>query len=173
MNTEDLRAGLSSIAAHELFDSLPAVSVAEILGRWHGSELPTGHPMDGLLALSGWYGKEFIDAETVHPLLFGDDPEHLYAVNPKLVPLRTLNRLGSKVPRIMPPGGRSSFRAMRTTKPRARLRTVEYRGLGSAAMVYDDIPVIDHFRRLDETTLLGAMDQRGSDETYFFLLERE
>ena len=46
-------------------------------------------------------------------------------------------------------------------------------GTSGAAMVYDDIPVIDHFRRLDDTTLLGAMDQRGSDQTYFFLLEKD
>lgn len=129
--------------------------------------------MDGLLAISGWYGKEFIDAETVHPLLFGDAPDNLYAVNPKLIPMATLNRVGSYLPDLMPPGGRAAFRALRTRKPRARLRTVEYRGTSGAAMVYDDIPVIDHFRRLDDTTLLGAMDQRGSDQTYFFLLEKD
>ena len=43
-----------------------------MLGRWRGSGLPTGSPLDGLLEAYGWYGKEFLDAETVHPLLFGD-----------------------------------------------------------------------------------------------------
>ncbi|MFT3900811.1 MAG: DUF4334 domain-containing protein [Gordonia sp. (in: high G+C Gram-positive bacteria)] len=170
--TADLRSGISSIAAHELFDSLPPVTVDEMIGRWHGSEVPTGHPMDGLLALSGWYGKEFIDADHVHPLLFGT-PGKFYAVNPKLIPMRTLNRAGAAFPRVMPPGGRSAFRALRTRKPRARLRTLDFRGATSAAMVYDDIPVIDHFRRLDENTVLGAMDQRGSEQTYYFLLERD
>ena len=65
------------------------------------------------------------------------------------------------------------LRALRTAKPRARLRMVEYRGTVGAAMVYDDIAVIDHFRRLDENTVLGAMDQRGSEQTFFFLLERD
>ncbi|GAA3026048.1 DUF4334 domain-containing protein [Gordonia defluvii] len=171
-NSADLRAGLSPIAAQELFDSLPPLTVDDMLGRWHGSEVPTGHPMDGMLALSGWYGKEFIDAETVHPLLFGT-PGHLYAVNPKLVPMNTLNRVGSALPRLMPPGGTAALRALRTAKPRARLRMVEYRGTVGAAMVYDDIAVIDHFRRLDENTVLGAMDQRGSEQTFFFLLERD
>lgn len=169
---DDLRGGLSSVAAQELFDSLPTVTADGMLGRWRGSEVPSGHPMDGLLALTGWYGKEFIDAETVHPLLFGE-PGSLYAVNPRLVPMRSVNRIGDKLPRLMPPGGRTAFRALRTTKPRARLRIIEFRGATSAAMVYDDIPVIDHFRRLDENTLLGAMDQRGDDRTYYFLLERD
>ena len=52
-NSADLRAGLSPIAAQELFDSLPPLTVDDMLGRWHGSEVPTGHPMDGMLALSG------------------------------------------------------------------------------------------------------------------------
>jgi len=168
----DLRSGLSSTAAEELFDSLAPVSIDDMLGRWHGSEVPTGHPMDGLLDASGWYGKEFIDADSVHPLLFGK-PGDLFAVNPKLVPMQTLNRLGNRMPRTLPPGGGLAFRAMRTTKPRARIRVVEFRGTASAAMVYDDIPVIDHFRRLDANTVLGAMDQRGSAQIYFFLLERE
>ncbi|HNP56854.1 MAG TPA: DUF4334 domain-containing protein [Gordonia sp. (in: high G+C Gram-positive bacteria)] len=169
---QDLRSGLSTIAAQELFDALAPVTVDEMIGRWRGSEIPTGHPMDGLLGLTGWYGKEFIDAETVHPLLFGE-PGDLYAVNPKLVPMNTLTGVASRVPRVMPPGGRAAFRGLRTRKPRARLRVISYRGASGAAMVYDDIPVIDHFRRVDDTTLLGVMDQRGADQPYFFLLEKD
>ncbi|GAA3954359.1 DUF4334 domain-containing protein [Gordonia caeni] len=168
----DLQAGIDVDRAEELFDSLASVTVEEILGRWHGSEVPTGHPMDGLLEVSGWYGKEFADADHVHPLLFGT-PGSLYAVNPKLMPLGTLNRLGPRFPRWMPPGGAAGFRLARTRKHRARLREVRFRGTVSAAMVYDDLPIIDHFHRLDENTLLGAMDLRGSQRPYFFLLERD
>lgn len=167
-----LQAGLDSAAAAELFDSLPPVTVDQVFGRWHGSEVPTGHPMDGLLAVSGWYGKEFADADHVHPLLFGT-PGSLYAVNPKLMPLGTLNRLGARFPRWLPPGGTAAFRLLRTRKHRARLREVEFRGAVSTAMVYDDLPIIDHFRRLDENTLLGAMDLRDSPRPYFFLLQRD
>lgn len=128
--------------------------------------------MDGLLDVSGWYGKEFADADHVHPLLFGS-PGRLYAVNPKLMPLGTLNRLGNRFPRWLPPGGRAAFRLARTRRHRARLREVSYRGAVSAAMVYDDLPIIDHFRMIDADTLLGAMDQRGADRPYFFLLQRD
>jgi len=167
-----LQAGVSADQAAELFDSLPAVQVEEILGRWHGSEVPTGHPMDGLLEVSGWYGKEFVDAERVHPLLFGT-PGSLYAVHPKRLPLMSIVAAGDRLPRWLPPGGRSAFRALRTGKYRARLRRVEYRGVVSTAMIYDDLPIIDTFRKLDDDVLLGAMDLRGVEAPYFFLLERD
>ena len=53
-----------------LFDELPAVDTDFMIGTWHGAELPTGHRLDGLLQASGWWGKQFVDCATVHPLLF-------------------------------------------------------------------------------------------------------
>jgi hypothetical protein len=40
-------------------------------------------------------------------------------------------------------------------------------------MIYDHVPVIDVFRRVDEHTLLGVMDQRDVDQLYFFVLQRD
>ena len=101
------------------------------------------------------------------PLLFGE-PGDLYAVNPKLVPMNTLTGVASRVPRVMPPGGRAAFRGLRTLQAaRPPARHLLPRRQRRAAMVYDDIPVIDHFRRVDDTTLLGVMDQRGADQPYF------
>lgn len=167
-----LQAGLDSAEALEIFDALEPADGEQMHGRWHGSEVPTGHPMDGLLDVSGWYGKEFADADHVHPLLFGS-PGRFYAVNPKLMPLGLLNTLGERFPRWLPPGSQGAFRLLRTRRHRARLRDVTYRGKTGAAMVYDDLPIIDHFRRIDDDTLLGAMDLRGSDRPYFFLLQRD
>src|SRR4051794_32227703 len=53
-----------------VFDAAPAVDPEFMLGTWRGAELPTGHPLDGVLAASGWWGKQFLGAEKVHPLLF-------------------------------------------------------------------------------------------------------
>ncbi|WP_350227103.1 GXWXG domain-containing protein [Barrientosiimonas endolithica] len=39
-----------------LFDGLAALEPAALRGTWRGAEVPTGHPMDGLLALTGWWG---------------------------------------------------------------------------------------------------------------------
>ena len=42
-------------------------------------------------------------------------------------------------------------------------------GKVSAAMIYDHLPIIDIFRRVDEDTLLGVMDMRGLADPYFFI----
>ena len=59
-----------------------------------------------------------------------------------------------------------------TALGQARLREVSFRGKVSAAMVYDDLPVIDHFRKLDENTVLGLMDPKGRPVDFFFHLTR-
>lgn len=61
-----------------------------------------------------------------------------------------------------------------THHPQARLRVVGHRGVASAAMLYDHLPIVDVFRRLDAHTLLGVMDAREISQPFFFtLLRRE
>ena len=60
-----------------------------------------------------------------------------------------------------------------TRRPQARLRVVDHRGVASAAMLYDHLPIVDVFRRLDANTLLGVMDARGIPHPFFFTLRRE
>lgn len=55
---------------------------------------------------------------------------------------------------------------------RARIREVKFRGKVSAAMVYDERPVIDHFRYVDENTLAAMMDVKGGLPGYHFHLTR-
>ncbi|PLN86150.1 hypothetical protein BDW42DRAFT_108971 [Aspergillus taichungensis] len=57
----------------------------------------------------------------------------------------------------------------------ARLREVKFRGVISAAMVYDLHPIIDHFRLVTPTMVAGAMDTKvGADlGTYYFYLTKE
>ena len=62
---------------------------------------------------------------------------------------------------------------MYTDKPKARLRTVEHRGVATAAMVYDALPIIDVFRRVAPDEVLGLMDLRGLPAPFFFLLARD
>ncbi|EGD53595.1 DUF4334 domain-containing protein [Gordonia neofelifaecis] len=169
---DELSAGVGRLAAEALFDSLPAVAAGDLRGRWRGAEVPTGHPMDGLLEISGWYGKQFDDADHVHPLLFGR-PGSLYPVNPKLIPIPLLGSIAPKLPKRPIPRSSAALRPLRTRRHRARLRSVEYRGTVSAAMIYDDLPIIDHFRRLRPDTLLGAMDLRNSPTPYFFTLTQD
>lgn len=163
------RDGLSLDAARVRFDGLPPVSPEEMLGDWAGLGLPTGHPLDGLLEGLGWRGKRFRSAEDVDPLIFTPG----IALDPQLVPvglaLRWPRLAGSVVARAAFRLARPAFRSRR---PAARLATVAFRGTASAAMIYDRQPIVDHFRRIDATRVLGMMEMRRA-EPYFFLLERE
>ena len=171
---EEHRRGTPPGEALEFFDGLPAVLPGDLTGRWRGSGLPTGSPLDGLLEAHGWYGKEFVDAETAHPLLFRDATGRPRPVDPAFAPLGLLlARPGLAHTRA----ARAAFRVVRplryTRHPRARLRLMQHRGVGTAALVYDALPVIDVFRRVSDEVLLGAMDLRGLQQPFFFLLFRE
>lgn len=168
-----LEPGCSTDDALALFDDLPVVPAEEITGRWRGRELATGHPFDGLLTASGWYGKQFDSPESVHPLLFTTPAGQIFSGDPRKVPIGLAGRVpvtfveaGHKLLGVIEP-------VLRTRKPRARLRNLDYRGKVSAAMLYDHLPIIDIFRRVDDTTLLGVMDRRGVTRPFFFVLARE
>ena len=159
-----------------LFDSLPAVEPDFMLGTWHGAELPTNHPLDGMLAASGWWGKHFGDSETVHPLLFPtSDGSALWPLNPVLafaglgaatrIPVLKRQNFGGTIAMLKP--------ALQARGPKARLRTTRFRGVDTATMIYDQLPINDVFRELDERTVLGAMDLRGIRAPYFFVLHRD
>lgn len=155
------------------FDALPPVHVSEMFGSWRGSGLETGHLWDGLLETFGWYGKRYESTESAHPLVF-EDARGLFSVNPALMPLGAVQRHPGLVHRpAVGAVGRRSMRAFRTRKPAARLRMVEYRGVVTGTMVYDALPINDHFRQVDQDTLLGAMDMRGVPAPFVFVLRRD
>lgn len=54
----------------------------------------------------------------------------------------------------------------------ATLRRVEHRGVVTATMVYDRHPIFDHFRRVDDRTVLGLMDRKGEPAPLMFFLRR-
>lgn len=159
--------------ALDCFDGLPPVSISELIGHWRGKELATGHPLDGLLGACGWYGKAFEDSENVSPLLFGD-MDDLIKVDPAKLPLRLLRHYPALLRvEILQKMFRRSLPVLSTNQPTARLRLIEHRHVLSAALVYDAHPIIDHFRRIDETRLLGLMDLRFFEQPYFFLLQKK
>lgn len=158
-----------------LFDAAPAVTPDDMIGTWQGAEMPTGHPLDGMLAASGWWGKQFVDGETVHPLLFPTcDGAALWAVNP-LLAFSGIG-LATRIPALKRRNHIGLINAvspvLRTRSPKARLRTTRYRGVDTATMVYDQLPVNDVFRKLNADSVIGAMDLRGSRAPYFFVLTR-
>lgn len=170
----ELQRGTEPGAALAFFDELPAVAVADLVGAWRGEGLPTGHKLDGLLERFGWHGKRFDDEDTVHPLVFDAPGGDTVELHPRFIPTPLVLRF----PRLL---GNAAFarvfRALvpllRTGRPRARLRAVEHRGVVSAAMIYDDLPICDVFRAVDRDTVLGLMDARGMRRPFFFVLRRE
>ncbi len=171
---EGLRLRPDRAAALEYYDGLPVVTCEEMLGSWRGRELPTGHPLDGLLERFGWYGKRFDSVDAAHPLLFTARGGRLFAIDPRWVPM---GLLVSHPPLAHLPAAAPAFRAVRglltTRRPRARLRMTSYRGVVTATMCYDALPIHDAFRRVDAATVLGAMDLRGSAHPFLFVLSRE
>lgn len=165
------RTPVSTEEALALFDSLDAVPAADMLGEWRGEEFPTGHPMDGLLAATGWAGKRFDGPDEVHPLLFWNaDRSDVYPVDPARVPMNLPLPDAARKPwlhRVITAGRP----VLATSRYTARLRTTEFRGVASATMIYDARPINDVFRRVSGSTVLGCMDLRDSPP-YFFVLRR-
>ncbi|WP_434741811.1 DUF4334 domain-containing protein [Micromonospora sp. SH-82] len=170
---DDLRRRADLDAALAYYDTLPAVTVEEMPGWWRGTGLPTGHPLDGLLEQLGWWGKRFDGPEKVHPLVFTTPGGRLTSIAPGLIPVGTLLRRPA-LTRL--PAAATLFRLARpllaTPRPAARLRMTEYRGVVTATMCYDAHPIHDVFRRVDDDRLLGAMDVRGAEHPYLFVLTR-
>ena len=170
---DEVRSRRDTAAALAFFDSLPPVTVTELLGRWAGEGVGTGHPMDGVLERFGWHGKRFDTPDDVHPLVFRT-AKGLRSVNPALMPV---GLLAARPRTAFLPGVGAAFKVLlplvTTSKPTARLRMTEYRGVVTATMCYDAHPIHDVFRRVDDATVLGVMDQRGLPQPFVFLLRRE
>ena len=135
-------------ALDELWADLSVLDAEDMLGAWRGGDFSTGHPASALLTTIGWHGKRFDSLLDGHPLICRGEDGALYS-NTKYAG-----------------GGYSS------------LWNVEFRGESTATMVYDAMAVFDHFKRIDDSTVLGIMNGKleaafGTSEYYYFWLERE
>jgi hypothetical protein len=161
-------------AALALFDRLAPVEPGELLGHWRGQSFSSGHPLDGVLETYHWHGKAFHSLERVDPLLFETTagavvPLRAVMPDPRWLqswPWLRSRAAGRLFQRLLLP-------LLRSGAPQARLRRLEHRGVSTAAMLYDRLPIIDVFRRLDDGRLLGLMDARGIEQPFFFVLHRE
>ncbi len=161
--------------ALEMFDALEPVDIDFMLGPWQGSGLHTGHPLDGVLEAYHWHGKRFDDSEAVHPLVFKTLGGNTACINPRFMgsPMGLVGKMPIPKSRAAGKAFQLLIPLLSTRKPRARLRMTEYRGKPSATMIYDQLPINDVFRKVDDETVLGVMDRKGMERPFFFVLRRE
>jgi hypothetical protein len=131
-----------------LWADLATVTVEEVLGGWRGGDFATGHVASTVLEKVRWHGKRFDGPLAAVPLVCRDDSGELYS-----------NKEAGG-------GGEAS------------LWPVQFRGEVTATMVYDKMPVLDHFKKVDDDTLMGIMNGKlgaafGIEDLYYFWLERE
>ena len=162
----------STDEALKLFDELEPVDLEFMMGRWKGSGFHTNHPMDGLLEAANWYGKEFIDPDCVHPLLFLDGNKKIFKVAPNLTAMNLVLRFPVPKNRVMKFLFNLMNSMLKTEESKARIRMMEHRQKISATMIYDNLPIHDIFRKVDDNTVLGLMDFKGMKQPFFFLLNR-
>jgi hypothetical protein len=159
--------------ALEEFRRLPPIEPRELVGLWRGRGIPADHPFDGVLENLGWFGKRFTPNMRADALLFRSGEHWLTAVDPKWIPLRLALRF-HRLGRMAAAKNLFSYlqRRLRARGPVASLKTMVFDGVESAAMVYDDQPIVDYFRRIDEDRVMGAMVISGDERVYLFELER-
>lgn len=170
------KAGVTSFdEACALFDDLEPVETDFMLDSWWGEGFATNHPLDGMLERCHWHGKRFDSGEAVHPLVFRKASGNLTTVRPLLVMpgLGLVDRLPFLKSAWVGKLFQLALPLLSGKKTAARLRQTEYRGQVSATMVYDNLPINDVFRKVDDNTVLGAMDLKGMAQPFFFVLHRE
>ncbi|KAL4775890.1 hypothetical protein BDW60DRAFT_177008 [Aspergillus nidulans var. acristatus] len=141
---------ITALAATTLFNSLPSLPATGLLGTWHGTCALTDHPGIAALKAARWVGKDFHSTEDVDPII----------------------SLDASLP--YPEATKGQGRVVNTFMGKARIREVKYNNVVSAAMVYNDKPIIDYFRVIDDRTVMGVMDAAGAveDHPLYFVLER-
>lgn len=132
----------------DLWADLRPVTVDEVLGAWRGGDFATGHIASTVLQKVRWHGKVFTGPLDAQPLVCRDADGELYS---------NLEAGG---------GGEAS------------LWEVVFRGESTATMVYDKMPVLDHFKQVDDAMLMGIMNGKldstfGISDLYYFWLERD
>ncbi|MFF0482978.1 DUF4334 domain-containing protein [Streptomyces sp. NPDC004435] len=123
--------------------------------------LPTVRPED---VLGAWQGGEF---RTGHPLNGTLAKAGWYG--------KTFLSPHDAKPLICRDAEGALYSDRRLGKGEASLWSVEFRGETTATMVYDGQPVLDHFKRVDDTTLMGIMNAKGvpaEGPFFYFFLER-
>lgn len=153
----------------KVFDSLPPVAVSDLVGyKWKGYEVDNGHPWVGKLESNNWFGKQYHDEDNGDALLIYANEQkdgETFAADG----LKTFKAFNSDTERVLFKD-RAKYEANGSI---CRLKTILHRGVNTASMFYDQLPVNDSFRKVDDNTVFGVMDNKVlPDPPYFFVLEK-
>ncbi|MFM1841486.1 MAG: hypothetical protein RLZZ490_217 [Cyanobacteriota bacterium] len=164
---------MTTADALAFYDALEPVDLAFMTGQWRGQGIPTHHPMDGMLEMSHWYGKAFIDPDRVHPLLFKDAQGEIFKLRPDPTVMGLALRFSITRYPWLGAGLRGLMGWFKTEESQARLRMLESRGVVTATMIYDYLPINDSFKKIDDNAVFGLMDYKLIAQPFFFLLQRD
>ncbi|KAJ5432968.1 uncharacterized protein N7458_012124 [Penicillium daleae] len=124
-----------------IFCDLKPIQPEELMGKWNGFVLSTGHPFETELQKFNWFGHTFDSTEDVAPLVVS----------------------------------RNGKRVQYEEWGRASLHEVKYQGAVSAALIYDDHPVIVYYRAVRPNIVAGIMASKkfGRSGKFHFYLKRK
>lgn len=155
---------LSRADAHTRFTELRAtdgrVDDADLDAVWAG--LATLRPEE---MLGRWHGGEFTTGHAINGML---DKAGWYG--------KTFTSRNDVQPLICRDADGKLYSNRELGKGEASLWAVEFRGEVTASMVYDGRPVIDHFKKVDDNTVMGVMNGKGGvidGRHLYFWLERD
>ena len=135
------------------------IAPAELDELWAALET-----VDASEILGRWRGEEFV---TGHPMNGQFERVRWFG--------KTFNSLSDVQPNMCYDDEGNLYSNVEIGNGLASLWNVEFRGEVTATMVYDAKPVFDHFKRVDNDTLLGIMNAKDISEYggyFYFLLER-
>ena len=151
-----------------IYDALEPIDTDFMLAP-EGEGFATGHPLDKSDVATGM--ASVLTAPNTYPLVFRKASGKLTTVKPMLVMPGLGCWTGCRFCRI---GGKTFQFALPLSRRRsAPACMIHYRGKTSATMSYDNLPINDVFRKVDDNTVLGIMDLKGMKQPFFFVLRRD
>lgn len=154
------------------FDTLEPCHINKLRGKWEGVDLDTNHHINTLLTYCDWYGKEFLDEENVHALIFRESlkSDRCFRINPKFFPIGAKVFPNHYITRLI-------FvlfsQFIQTKKTTAKLEMIEYRGKRSASDIYFDAKMVGYYRKIDHKTVLGVIEIKAYKEPLFYVLQKD
>jgi hypothetical protein len=126
-----------------------------------------------------WATLDTVDASEILGRWKGDEFRTGHPMNGMLAKAnwfgKTFNSLSDVQPNMCYGENGELYSNLEIGNGEASLWNVEFRGEVTATMVYDGRPIFDHFKRVDDNTLMGVMNAKDINAIggyFYFLLER-